>query len=792
MSVTLALQLIVGCDAGAPLKDRLDSGVPGWSCYTDGDGDGFGSGTPVILLNPCPRGTVERGGDCQDSAATISPAATEICDGVDNDCDGLVDTDAVDRSRFYADDDGDGFGGGQGGMACTGPPGAVTRGGDCEDGDAAIYPGAPELCNGQDQDCDARVDEEPVDGSAYFPDQDGDGYGDPSSGQPACEAPGGSVENDLDCDDTDAGVHPDAPERDCLDPRDYNCDGSVGYADADGDGFPACEDCDDQSTARNPEAVEWCNGLDDDCDGQIDPDGARGGDLYYLDADGDGYGDSFTTHVACTLPPGYADRGLDCDDQDQTIHPDAPEVCGDGLDNDCDTTASGCGVWGTMDLATDADVLLLAEAYADGTGCQIEAAGDVDQDGLPDLLVGSARSDRGGVDSGAAYVVAGGDVGVLDLSQSMAILEGESADDRAGIVASAGDVNGDGVPDVMVGSSIGAAYGSNGVAYVLFGPVSGVRSLATADLKFVGETYADHAGIGITGLDDRNGDGLAELLISAPRYDGPGLENSGAVYLLMSPFSGTTSLADADVRLLGEYDHGLVGWAVERLGDLDGDGLDEFGAGAPLADANGEDSGAIYVASDPPTGDYPIRWVSVEIAGEQTSDSACWHGAAGDVDQDGYGDLLVAASDESTAFNLAGAVYLLHGPILAGASLAGAEAKFTGTGDYQLAGQSLGGDGDVDGDGWLDILIGGPADNQYTSPAGRVWLVRGPFSTGVFSLNDADATLNGQSPGDWAGYDAEILPDMNGDGFDEVIVGAPFSASAPGGGAAYVLFGGVP
>jgi MYXO-CTERM domain-containing protein len=139
-----------------------------------------------------------------------------------------------------------------------------------------------------------------------------------------------------DCDDGDSEVHPGADEGNCVDPIDYNCDGSVGYADDDGDGSPACEDCDDSRTAVNPTATERCNGLDDDCEGTVD-EGAEDAETWAIDSDGDGYTDSSVEVTACDAPDGYAaPTEEDCDDADADAHPEAVETPGDGVDQDCD------------------------------------------------------------------------------------------------------------------------------------------------------------------------------------------------------------------------------------------------------------------------------------------------------------------------------------------------------------------------------------------------------------------------------------------------------------------------
>jgi MYXO-CTERM domain-containing protein len=145
-------------------------------------------------------------------------------------------------------------------------------------------------------------------------------------------APGG------DCQDDDADFHPGALEEDCLDPADYNCDGSVGYADLDGDGFAACEECDDGLFDVNPDAAEVCDGLDNNCDLSTDGADAAGAVDWYADLDEDGFSSELDVVTACEAPEGYGPSSDldDCDDEDALVNPDATEGVDDELDQDCD------------------------------------------------------------------------------------------------------------------------------------------------------------------------------------------------------------------------------------------------------------------------------------------------------------------------------------------------------------------------------------------------------------------------------------------------------------------------
>ena len=241
-----------------------------------------------------PSGYASVADDCDDGDSGINPGADEYCDGDDNDCDGDTDEDdAVDALTQYADEDGDGYGTeATSTTSCSAVDGHVTTSGDCDDGDRAQYPGADEYCNGEDDDCDGEADEDDaLDTQVYYSDSDEDGYGDALVTASACDTPGGFVSDDTDCDDTQASV--------------------------------------------NPGADEYCNSEDDDCDGEVD-NNAVDALSWYVDGDGDGYGDATTEFLDCDGTSGSVQDGSDCDDTDLTVNPGQEEVPYDGVDNDCD------------------------------------------------------------------------------------------------------------------------------------------------------------------------------------------------------------------------------------------------------------------------------------------------------------------------------------------------------------------------------------------------------------------------------------------------------------------------
>ncbi|MBM4367439.1 MAG: hypothetical protein FJ102_14600 [Deltaproteobacteria bacterium] len=207
---------------------------------------------------------------------------------------------------------------------------------DCDDNDAANYPGGTEACDGVDNDCDGEADEGA--GNTWYADADGDGYGDESAFKTDCTQPAGYVADATDCNDADALYHPGADESACTsaDP-DYNCNGSPDTADLDGDSYDSCRDCDDFDSTSFPGNPEACDGADNDCNGTID-DGTGASRTYYEDADRDGFGNVASPLDACAVPDGYAANDDDCDDADGAVNPGEMEVCND-VDDDCDGEA---------------------------------------------------------------------------------------------------------------------------------------------------------------------------------------------------------------------------------------------------------------------------------------------------------------------------------------------------------------------------------------------------------------------------------------------------------------------
>ncbi len=698
-----------------------------WACGSslDGDGDGFD----------------ELSGDCDDANPYIYPGAQEFCNDTDDDCDGDVDeVGALGGESFHADADGDGYGiAGYDVDACSAPAGYAERRGDCHDGDPGIHPGAEEVCDHIDNDCDDRIDEDSaVDAPTWYPDLDGDGYGDQEMPTPACEQPWDHVSGE-------AGV-----------------------------------DCDDVDPNVNPAAEESCEtSYDDDCDGDSNEADAYGCTDWYADLDGDGH--AGTAACLCEADGEYSfEQATDCDDDDATVSPDATEA-DNWVDDDCD---------GEAQYTLDSAFRLEGVDSGDYAGSFL-AGGDVNGDGLGDLLIGSCLEDSGGGNAGAVYLVYGPAGHASSLADADALLYGENGSDNACLPAFAGDVNDDGIGDVLVGAvSHDAGGSSSGSVYLMLGPLSGSLDLAVeADLVLPGAAASDYLGYGMAGLGDVNGDGIGDLAVGAYGHDG--LESgSGAAWIVLGPPDGQQSLDDADV-LLQVSGAGYLGRSIAGAGDVNGDGIDDVVVGAPNSDTEATNSGSAFLFYGPLDGDEPEPEPDVEIYGETSYDTLGYAVAGGaDFDGDGLDDVVLGAEDADFVHIDGGVVYVMTGPFEEQHDAVGFHAKIAGEADEDGAWR-VALPGDVDLDGHQDLLIGGPFNSTAHSEAGASWLALGPVE-GYLVAQELDLAFRGRNTSARLGYTVAGPGDVDGDGMPDLLLGAYGDQNDSGGtpGAAFLVVGG--
>ena len=613
----------------------------------------------------------------------------------------------------------------------------------------------------------------------------------------------------------------DAPTTDSSEPIDSDpvidtgCDDPVVYnIDADGDGFGSTSyqqesctgapsgyvedatDCDDLDALVNPDGVEACNGIDDDCDGTADED--LDVITFYADADGDGYGDPGSTSELCAESDGWVEDFSDCDDADGAVSPAAEEVCGDGIDNDCDGTAGSCGLADEL-LATEARTILQGEAASDQFGSPIRMVGDLDANGLDEMIVGARGSDLGADGAGAIYIfgtpLTGGTHSAADAD---AVITGEGESDQAFAAFGLGDSNGDGQGDLILGAKKNDDGGSDaGKVYFMQGPFSGQHTLADAEATWSGVGAGDQAGTLSVG--DLNGDGVTDVLVAAQKNDNGG-SNAGAAFVLNGPFGawmGDRGLYAADAFLKGSAGE-QAGGGLSYAGDINGDGIGDMLVGAPYQTVNGaEDGGAVYLLHGPVSGTSSLSEShDVHFQANGGGDEVGWGlAAAGDVDGDGMDDFLVNAQRDDIREDNAneGAVYVVTADWSSSASAVDLDntwMKIQGQNtDDKLA--SVNGGGDLNGDGHIDLVVGTRFHDAGGEDAGAAWVLYGPLTGGTVDVEDlVHSRIDGKGAADGLAAPAGLIGDPSGDGYDELAIGARWNDdAAEDAGAAYIFRG---
>jgi len=497
------------------------------------------------------------------------------------------------------------------------------------------------------------------------------------------------------------------------------------------------------------------------------------------------------------------------------------------------TAQAGADGFQLADLNGANGFRLDGETESDRAGFPVSAAGDINGDGFDDVLFGARTASRGEVIYGGAYVVFGKASG-FDAAQSLADLDGSngfrldgvSAMDGAGYsVSAAGDINGDGIDDLIIGADKADSSAENaGSSYVVFGTTSGfAATLALSSLvgsngfRLDGVGESDRAGFSVSGTGDVNGDGIDDLTIGAP-FAGPNGTNSGSTYVVFgktTSFDATLDLSGLDgsdgFRLDGVAAGDRSGLAVSAAGDINGDDVDDLIIGAFGARPNGNFSGSSYVVFGSNTGlDAIVTLSSLDgtngfrLDGASANDySGVSVSAAGDINGDGVDDLIIGADRADPNGDNSGSSYVVFGKttdfdaIVALSDLDGFDGfRLDGTAKFDNSGRSVSAAGDVNGDGIDDLIIGANSASPNATYSGSSYVVFGRTTSfdATVALSGLDGTnglrLDGVADSDYSGSSVSAAGDINGDGVDDLIVGAP--SAAPNGtdsGSSYAVFG---
>jgi len=385
----------------------------------------------------------------------------------------------------------------------------------------------------------------------------------------------------------------------------------------------------------------------------------------------------------------------------------------------------------------ESDVVLLGEHMEDGAGGRVATAGDVGGDGVPDLLVAAYENDDSAGNAGKVYLLQGSDLalGSSALADADWAFVGESGGYQLGVsVAGGGDVDGDGRDDVLLGA-LGAD--TRGYLHVVLGSVggSGTTPISMANYTLAGEGEGDNAGISSAMAGDVDGDGLADLVIGAYGRDAAGQASGGAYIVLASDLDAVdaSDLGLASHRFTGQDAGDLAGFAVSGAGDVDGDGVSDVLIGADCNGDGGELAGKAYLVLGGNLGETTagsLVLADTQLVGEAPGDRAGGSvSAAGDIDGDSRGDVLVGACYNSQSTENKGKAYLVPGSalVLGGSvDLGDVRDAWLGISTGDLAGRSVAGGGDIDGDGVFDLLIGASHANETgDNDVGKVFVLLG-------------------------------------------------------------------
>jgi len=676
---SLAAYLLLSCSPGGPGSQASSDGsvCPSpTTWYADVDGDGYGAGAATAQGCVRPGTDVANNDDCDDADASVHPDATEVCNGVDDDCDGVVDPGiATDAITCWVDADGDGYGDPEAtATACACSSGLADNSEDCDDTESSIHPGAEEiLYDGIDQACDGLAG-----------DYDGDGDGYDWDGAPDVDG--------TDCNDDDAGINPGALDL-CDDSVDQDCDGLldecgfdavntpsdawwvverdpalhitgifgnrfVPAGDSNGNGKQEilsavvgarCDDASDTACSNDIhyvllETPAYSSGAEQDIDDATIA-------TWDLVDDKEMYWTGTAWGLNGPIVPAIANVDLDRDGINDYVFGERGEL----LDDPSDNHPSRIDLWhgppdyGTtadkpMDLASSQTIQLSGITVPNGELALLTSPSDTGPWALAAGMIVNSNTDYG--TDHPAVMLFGPQHFDGEVDPSLAPSIGTADGFEAGAVLACKDLDGDGVND-LVTSAMRDAAGRPGRIWVFAGPVTGGKTLADADLTLVGDSNRDVLGYQFSVTDDDNGDGMREIV--ATQTDDTAPLNPGSVHIFEVPpltVPTTISVRDANVHILADGDaEPLPFYTPRTVGDIDADGVPELAI--PIGDRtdDNESTFRVDIMAAPTSGTHLVTESDIQLRTDEDIDPEAGFGveisSGVDYDGDGWPDLAV-------------------------------------------------------------------------------------------------------------------------------------------------------
>ncbi|MFX0121286.1 MAG: hypothetical protein ACFFAM_19425, partial [Promethearchaeota archaeon] len=399
-----------------------------------------------------------------------------------------------------------------------------------------------------------------------------------------------------------------------------------------------------------------------------------------------------------------------------------------------------------MDInLSEADVSFIGENSHDNSGFAVAGAGDVNNDGYDDIVIGASGNEEGGNDAGQTYLIFGRPTNQwqidIDLAEANASFIGEEYSDSSGwSVAGVGDVNNDSFDDIVIGASGNDEGGSSaGQTYLILGrPTNQWQmdiDLSRANASFIGEDSLDYSGRAVAGAGDVNNDSFDDIVIGASGNDEGGL-GAGQTYLIFgrptNQWQMDMDLSEANASFIGEDGFDYSGFAVTGAGDVNNDSFDDIVIGASGNEEGGVGAGQTYLILGRPTNqwqmDIDLAEASASFIGEDNLyNSGNAVAIVGDTNKDGYDDIIIGAKGSWEAGSGSGQAYLILGRPTnqwrVDMDLSEANASFVGEDNYDAAGWAIAGAGDVNNDGFADFLISASGDEEGGENAGQTYLI---------------------------------------------------------------------